>query len=231
VDQSETVLVIENQAGVPIGLLVDALTDVGVPWRQVDLHAGEPLPESVRWRAVVALGGEMGAYEEEEFPYLVEEKRYLARAVEAGVPVLGICLGSQLLADALGGRAHRADEVEVGFQELDLTAPGRADPVLGSAPGPHFLWHHDTFELPPGALLLAESARYPHAYRLGSALAIQFHPEASDDIILDWADRAGPEGLAADGLDETSLRRDVAANATAARSAGLALFRAWLDSI
>ncbi|MGH9116846.1 MAG: type 1 glutamine amidotransferase [Acidimicrobiales bacterium] len=204
-----------------------------MPWRQVDVHAGEPLPASVRWRAVVPLGGEMGAYDEDRFGFLVDEKRFLGRAVEAGTPVLGICLGSQLLADALGGRAHRGREPEVGFRTLELTSAGAADAVLGAAEarGPHFLWHHDTFDLPRGAMLLAASDRYPHAYRMGSALALQFHPEAGADIILDWADRAGPDGLAADGLDPDQFRKDVEASAPAARTAGLELFTAWVATI
>ena len=205
----------------------------GVPWRQVDLHAGEPLPDAVNWRAVVPLGGEMGAYDEERFGYLVDEKRFLARAVEAGTPVLGICLGSQLLADALGGRAHRGGEAEVGFQRLDLTTAGADDPVLGTAgaEGPHLLWHHDTFDMPPGAVLLAASDRYPHAYRLGSALAIQFHPEASADIILAWADSAGPDALGADGLDLNRFREDIETAAPAARAAGLEFLKAWVATI
>jgi GMP synthase (glutamine-hydrolysing) len=209
------------------------MESAGVAWRQVDLHAGEPLPASVRWRAVVPLGGEMGAYDEDRFGYLADEKRFLARAVEAGTPVLGICLGSQLLADALGGRAYRGREPEVGFQTLELTPAGGGDAVLGAsgAQGPHFLWHHDTFDLPPGAVLLAASDRYPHAYRMGSALAIQFHPEASADIIVDWANRAGSDGLAADDLDPDQFRKEVEANAAAARTAGLELFRAWVATI
>jgi GMP synthase (glutamine-hydrolysing) len=217
----------------PIGLLAEELDASGASWRQIAVKEGDPLPDSVEWRAIVPLGGEMGAYEEDRFPFLAEEKRFLAKAVEAGVPVLGICLGSQLLADALGGRAYRAPDTEVGYFPLDRTRtdPGGGDEVLGRVEGPSFVWHQDTFDLPPDAELLAASDRYPHAYRVGSALAVQFHPEVTGGIILDWARLAGAERMAADGVEPEWLEGEIERQSNASEAAGRDLFRAWLAQV
>jgi GMP synthase-like glutamine amidotransferase len=229
----DEILVIENDHLAPIGILADELDASGATWRQIAVKEGDPLPDSVEWRAIVPLGGEMGAYDEDRFPFLADEKRFLAKAVEAGVPVLGICLGSQLLADALGGRAYRAPDTEVGYFPLDPTRTdaGRGDVVLGRVEGPFFVWHRDTFDLPPDAELLAASDRYPHAYRVGSALAVQFHPEVTGGIIRDWARLAGPERMVADGVEPDRLEDAIEHHGDASEAAGRDLFRAWLARV
>jgi GMP synthase-like glutamine amidotransferase len=230
---NDTILVIENDHTAPIGILADELDMSGAEWRQIAVKDGDPFPDTVEWRAIVPLGGEMGAYDEDRFPFLAEEKRFLARAVEAGVPVLGICLGSQLLADALGGRAYRASDTEVGYHPLARTRTdaGRRDEVLGQVEGPFFVWHRDTFDLPPDAELLAASDRYPHAYRVGSALAVQFHPEVTGALIRDWARLAGPERMVADGVEPDELEREIERHDTTSEAAGRELFRAWLARV
>jgi len=149
------------------------------------------LPEKVDGSimAIVSLGGVMGAYDDGEFAFLKTEKKLLVDAVGKGIPVLGICLGCQMLADALGGRAFPAKSFEVGYPQVKLTDAGRADPLIGKLPDPPcvLLHHGDTYQLPPNAVLLAETF-VPQAFRVGSAVAVQFHPEASYDDLKSWAE-------------------------------------------
>lgn len=151
--------------------------------RTLQPFAGEPLPEPDNAAAVICLGGPHSAYDEDLHPFLLEEQAFLRRAVEAGIPVLGICLGSQILAQALGGRAVPGNQgLECGFidvQAVQDTTGGFRDTALAGLEGRFFSFHTDTFLPPAEAELLAVSDRYPQAWRLGSALAIQFHPEIS----------------------------------------------------
>ncbi len=99
----------------------------------------------------------------------------------SGVPVLGLCLGSQLMADALGGKAFLGEKPETGVVPVTLTDAGKADPVVSKTGPMVYAQHQDTFVLPPDAVLLAHTDRYPHAFRVGSGLALQFHPDADRD--------------------------------------------------
>ncbi len=222
------VLILRHGPHIPAGYLGDALAEAGVAVETVPLYAGAPVPDPRDYSAVVSLGGVMGAYDEARYPFLAAEKRLLAAATGAGQPVLGICLGAQLLADALGGRAYRAPGVEAGHLAVTRTAAGDADPVVRHLDRPTLLWHGDTFDLPPGAALLAETERHPQAFRAGSALAIQAHPEASPEIVKEWVEIEGGDELRGAGVEPTEL---LAALETA-RDDGAAmaarLFGSWL---
>jgi len=143
------------------------------------VYAGDAVHALREIQGLIVLGGPMGANDDEHHPHLAEERELLGGAVRAGYPVLGICLGSQLLAAALGGRVYKGPVDENGFGEVTPTREGGRDPVLGPA-GPAIPvchWHGDTFDLPPGAVHLATSARYPNqAFRVGDrAYGFQFH--------------------------------------------------------
>jgi GMP synthase (glutamine-hydrolysing) len=175
----------------------------------------------------------MGAYEEADHPWLVDEKRAIAAAHASGMPMLGICLGAQLFADALGGSAYLADSIpEIAHFTPTLTDAGAADPVLRHFDIPVVAFHQDTWDLPPTATLLANSDRFNHAFRLGLAVAIQAHPEADGDIVESWISM--PEELPlleASGVDGQELVAETRAGEARQREMAARLFGAWVDEI
>jgi GMP synthase-like glutamine amidotransferase len=184
------------------GLLGEAFARAEVDTRVVRLDRGEPLPAPEDLGAVAVLGGEMGVYDTEQFPWLETERRWLARVVAADVPVLGVCLGSQQLAAALGALVTTGPAPEIGVGDVTLTPEGRADPVLGPE-GDRLAvihWHQDAFDIPAGAVQLATGARYPNqAFRYGRLVyGLQFHIEV-DGVMADaWAPDL-PPGVRLDG--------------------------------
>ncbi len=149
--------------------------------------AGQPLPEQAEVAGAVVMGGPMNVDETERFPALAAEREWLAEAVRRELPVLGICLGAQLLARALGAEVRPGERPEVGFAAVEVGDPD--DPVLGGlAPSTEVLhWHGDVFDLPDGAHPLASSALTEHqAFRLGNAWGALFHPEADFALVEAW---------------------------------------------
>lgn len=163
----------------------------GAELHRVELDEGEPLPDWREFDAMVVMGGPMGAGDDAEHPWLAAERRSIGDAVREGLPFFGACLGSQLLAASLGGNVYTGATPEVGVLDVELTEAGRDDPVLGELPTsfPTLQWHSDSFELPPGAVLLASSPAYANqAFRVGeTAYAVQFHLEVTSDMAAEWA--------------------------------------------
>jgi GMP synthase-like glutamine amidotransferase len=140
-----------------------------------------------QYSGVVLLGGPMAAYD--NVPYLTREQELIRAAIEEELPVLGICLGSQLIAQATGGRVYRGKKKEIGWHDVSLTSAGRSDLFSGIDSGESmkvFQWHGDTYDLPTGARILANSDMYPQAFRIDSAVGIQFHLEVDTGLIQTW---------------------------------------------
>ncbi len=143
-------LVLQHIACEPPAAFEDELRARGLDLVRVELDEGEPLPDWREFAAIVVMGGPMGAYEDAAHPWLDPEKRLLREAVEADVPVWGVCLGAQLLAAALGARVYKGDRPEVGLLPVELAPDASDDPVFGAAPRRFttLQWHGDTFDLP-----------------------------------------------------------------------------------
>ena len=217
-------LAVEHAEHEGAGLVGETLAAGGVRVDVVRTWLGESLPsaDGRGYDLVVVFGGPMSANE----PALDGEAALLAASARAGRPTVGICLGAQLLARGLGATVRRGPAPEIGIFPITLTDAGRDEPVVAALDGAGvFQWHYDTFELPPGAVLLASSARYPHqAFRVGArAFGVQFHPECSRAMRVDWATRGADEVRAA-GVDPAALAGDDALDARG-RAFGRALLQ------
>ncbi len=229
-------LVVQHIRCEPPGVFSDVLGRHGITTETVELDEGDRLPHWREVDLVVVMGGPMGVYDEAEHPWLAGEKRWIAAAVQAGVPYFGVCLGAQLLAASLGAQVRSGSAPEVGVLPVTLTAAGRADPVA-SVMGNEFLalqWHGDTFDIPAGAVCLGQSPAYPHqAMRFGDvAYAVQFHVEVTDPMFAEWrhvpAYAASAEAaLGASGFD--SLARAFADSRAAMAESAARMFGSWLS--
>jgi GMP synthase (glutamine-hydrolysing) len=171
-----------------LGHIEPVLQTQGVEVRTVDLYReGETALDPAQAAGLIFMGGPMSV--NDPLPYLDREIAILREALQREQPVLGVCLGSQLLARAAGARVYRNPSKEIGWFEIALTSAGQADPIL-SPLGPRrsvFHWHGETFDLPPHAEWLAQSEACRHqAFRLGNAYGLQFHLEVTPEMIEDW---------------------------------------------
>ena len=176
------------------GILRDFMRADGVTWDAVELDAGEPIPALEGYDALIVMGGPMDVWEEDAHPWLVPEKAAIREAVaERGLPTLGVCLGHQLLAEALGGKVGPMAAPEVGILEVELTEAGRADPLFaGIAPtGNALQWHGaEVITAPQGATVLVRSPICAiQAFRSPPlAYAIQYHVELTPDTVREWGE-------------------------------------------
>lgn len=182
--------IIQNDPEVPPGNISDNLTELGIVHVVHHPYDADPLPGLRDISALIVLGGAMGANDEARHPFLRHLKILISQAVKAGIPYLGICLGGQLLAAAMGGAVESNRWEELGAMPVHLTGEGRSDRLFAGI-GEEFAtfqWHHDSFDLPAEAVLLASSPTCPHqAFRLGErSWGMQFHPEVTEEIIRGW---------------------------------------------
>ena len=230
------VLVIQNFDGSGLGQVATALGEAGA---EIDLrmaHHGDALPDtSDSYDAAVILGGGQNALADDDYPYippLLELSRDFSARDKA---VLGICLGSQLLARAFGGKNQIGGAGEFGWCPISLTDEGAADPVLRHVPRDFsiFQWHDDTFSLPPGALHLASSnVATNQAFRVGRATyGVQFHFEADRKLVREWNATFAATIAANQPEWPGRFEAEAARHGPGADAAGLALARAWVGMI
>jgi GMP synthase (glutamine-hydrolysing) len=154
--------------------------------------SAQPPPDARDVDALMIFGGSMHVDQNGEHRWLDSEKEFIRDALDRGTPILGVCLGSQLLAEAAGATPYRSDEPEIGWYDVEITDAGAADPVIGPlAPAVElFEWHHYVAPLPPGAVELARTPLCVQAFRIEGkpAWGLQFHAEVTRENLFGWLD-------------------------------------------
>ena len=229
----KTVLAICHVAFEDLGSFAPILVDRGYAIQYLeagwdDLTALDPLAADL----LVVLGGPIGVYEEEAYPFIQDELRLLQARLNAKRPTLGICLGCQMIARALGAKVYPGGRKEIGWKPLVLTDAGRVSPLAAFADGaPVLHWHGDTFDLPEGATLLASTDIYPHqAFTCGNqVLALQFHIETTEKGLERWFIGHACEIAGTPGLKVPILRAETMRYAPGAETRGQQCLKVWLD--
>ncbi len=229
------VLVLQHDPVESPGLIGTCLAEAGHTVRIVRSGEGEPVPRDLdAARALLVMGGPMAVYQGRRCPFLTDELRLIERAVCSRAPVLGVCLGSQLLAAAIGGSVMSGRGKEIGWFPVTLTARGCSDPVL-SAAGPGFTpfhWHGDVFTLPRGAVLLARSDLTPRqAFRYGTtAYGLLFHLEVTEPQVAAMVD-AFQDELRLAGVDGEAIKRETRRQLGDLAPVSRAVIRRWVGMV
>lgn len=207
-----------------LGLIGSSLKTHGISWSYVDLFANPVPPDWDSADALIFLGGPMSA--NDDLPFIREELKIIERAVSASRPVLGICLGAQLIAKALGARVYRNRVKEIGWAPVCWRPEAREDPLFHDFHRPEvvFHWHGETFDLPGGAAWLASSEDCAHqAFRAGPAYGLQFHVEVTPEMISSWCVEAVNSG----DMRELAAPIDPYANSYRLQQASALVFGRW----
>ena len=216
-------LVIQHEQPTPGGYVHQWLDERGADQEIFRIDLDSQRDKDPRdYDLIVSLGSEFAAFD--DLPWIRREEQLMREAHEAGVPILGICFGGQLLAKTLGGRAYRSDESEIGW----LPVRTRDESLVPK--GPWFQWHFDVFSPPAGANLIADSPVGPQAYTIGRSLGTQFHPEVTPEIMESWV-LAYPHELEQEGVDPQRLLEETYERADQTRTSAWRFFDAFLDRV
>ena len=217
-----------------LGAFESVLTGAGYAVRYHDAGVDDlQSPELAKCDLLAVLGGPIGAYEEEKYPFLGDEITIIEKRLNFGRPAIGICLGAQLFARALGSRVYAGPNKEIGWGPITLTSAGKNSALRFLEGVPVLHWHGDTFDLPEGAELLAStSVCRNQAFRYGkSVLAFQFHPEASTKNFERWLIGHAAEISGTTGVSVTKLRSETARFAPESAPLGQQCLREWLSAL
>jgi GMP synthase (glutamine-hydrolysing) len=229
------VWVIQHAPCETLGTIADALSAVDIPVETVRTFEGEPVPKTLEgFDGLILMGGPMGVYEQDRYPFLRDEIRLIQESLKNDRPILGVCLGSQLLASALGARVSPGREKEIGWHPVRLTDAAREDPLWKGVDDSFtaYHWHGDIFELPSGAVSLASSDLTRHqAFRYGrNAYGTLFHMEVTGAIIRNMVKTFGGE-LHEAGIDGQALLSETGKHLRRLQAIGKTVFGRWAASV
>lgn len=216
-------LIIQHEEPTPPGLLGEWLQQQKADIEILRIDLEEKVPDAREYQLIASLGSEFAAFDD-SVPFVRREADLIRQAAVQDVPVLGLCFGGQLMARALGGKSFRSERSEIGWLPVRTKDPGLIPE------GPWFQWHFDSFTLPPGARLLADTEVGPQAYVIGRSLGLQFHPEVTPAIMDSWV-RAYRHELDGDGVDPDALLEETNRRAPAVRRTTFRLFDHFLEKV
>lgn len=216
-------LIVQHEEPTPPGLLGQWLDErnAEIDVLRIDLEAQIPDPRD--YQLIASLGSEFAAFDD-SVPFIHRESELIRQAARHDVPFLGLCFGGQLMARVLGGKSFRSERSEIGWLPVRTRVPDLIPE------GPWFQWHFDTFTLPPGAELIADTDVGPQAYVIGRSLGLQFHPEVTPQIMDSWV-RAYRHELDGDGVDPDALLEETNRLAPAVRRTAIRLFDRFLENV
>jgi len=218
----------------PPGTIAEALDDRGLSHRTTRIFRDDPVPDTLDADGLVVMGGPMGVEDLDDRPHLSRELTLIEQALQDDRPVLGVCLGSQLLAHVLGADVRSAPQKEIGWDDVILTDAAADDPLFHDVGDPFtaFHWHGDVFALPDGAVSLARSAQTEHqAFRYGdTAYGLLFHLEVTPKTVA-WMTKAFQDELADDGLDGAAIRRAAMTHEATLRDTARTVFGRWAELV
>ena len=217
------VLILQHEEPTPPGHVTEWLADHGAAVEIFRIDEDDRDVDPRDYDLIVSLGSEFAAFDETK-PFVPREARLMRTAVDEDVPVLGLCFGGQMLARVLGAEVFRSEKSEIGWLPVRTT-----DPELVPE-GPWFQWHFDSFEVPPGATVIAESDAGPQAFVAGRSLGLQFHPEVTTQIMDDWV-RAYRHELDGDGVEPDALLAETKRIADDSRARAFQLFERFLHEV
>ncbi|MBI5563139.1 MAG: gamma-glutamyl-gamma-aminobutyrate hydrolase family protein [Deltaproteobacteria bacterium] len=219
------ILVIQHVESEGLGIIGPMLRAAGLAADFVRVFNGGVVPQDARTHSgLIVLGGPMGVYEEEDYPFITDELRLIESGLRRGLPVLGICLGAQLLARAAGARVYKGGTKEIGWYKVRLTEAGRGERLLVGLPEEFtvFQWHGDTFDCPSAGVNLASSELFPNQFiKVGNAAyGIQFHLEVTEAMIREWFSVNAGEVKALKSIDPAMVLKETPGNIPAIHALG-----------
>jgi GMP synthase-like glutamine amidotransferase len=216
-------LVLQHEEATPPGHVTEWLGGHGAEMDVFRIDLDEPKADPEDYDLIVSLGSEFAAYDDSH-RFVTTEAELMLRAVDANVPILGLCFGGQMLARVLGGEVYRGSEAEIGWLPVRTR-----DPDLVPE-GPWFQWHFDVITAPPDATVLAETDLGTQAFVAGRSLGLQFHPEVTPEIMDEWV-RAYRHELDAEGIDPDALLEETNRRAGESKRTSWRLLEGYLDRV